>query len=73
MCNITKFHEFQVNIVVENVETLDDGWCMCMCVCGGGVPSLRCGFVFRSVREVWSCISMTHMKQNSWEITDTFP
>jgi len=49
--------------------------------CGVGgewCPSLRCGFAFRSVREgqrldVWSCLSMIHMKQSPWDATRTFP
>ena len=53
---------------------------LCVCSNGGGVewcPSLRCGFAFRSVREgqrldVWSCLSMMHMRQSPWDATDTF-
>jgi hypothetical protein len=36
---------------------------VCMCV---WCPSLRCGFASRSVREVWSCLCMIHMKQTPW-------
>jgi hypothetical protein len=40
--------------------------CACACVC----PSLRCGFASRSVREVWLCLCMIHMKQTSWDAAD---
>ena len=41
----TEFHEFQVYVVVENVKTLDVGWCVCVCVCG--VPSCAAGSLSR--------------------------
>ena len=46
---------------------------VCVCVCKVCVwcRFLRRGFVFRSVREVWSCLCMTHMKQTPWDATDT--
>ena len=31
---VTKCHAFQVYVVVENMESLDVGWCLCICVCG---------------------------------------
>jgi hypothetical protein len=46
---------------------------VCVCVRARVVPSLRCGFTSRSVREVWSCLCMTHMKQSPWDATITFP
>jgi len=62
MQQITKCHEFYVYVVVENVENLDFG-CVCVCICFvGWCPSLRCGFAAPSVKEVWSCLCMTHMK-----------
>ena len=30
---ITKCHALHVYVVVENVENLEDAWCMCVCVC----------------------------------------
>jgi hypothetical protein len=72
MKQITKCHAFQVNVVVENVETLHVGWCVHTCVraCVCVVPSLRCGFVSRSVQEVWSCLCMTNMKHSPWDAND---
>lgn len=66
MKQTTKFHAFQVHVVVENVENFDIERCVCACVWR---LSLRCGFAFQSVREVWSCLCMTHMKQGPWEDT----
>ena len=41
MVQITKCHAFQACVVVRNVETLDDGWCLCVCV--GSVRARVCG------------------------------
>jgi len=45
--------------------------CMCVCVCVVSLAALRCGFVSRSVREVWLCLCMINTKQTSWDATDT--
>ena len=44
--------------------------CMCVCVCVVSLAALRCGFVSRSVREVWLCLCMINTKQTSWDATD---
>jgi len=31
MKQISKCHAFQVYVVIKNVHTLDDGWCLCIC------------------------------------------
>ena len=62
---ITKYHELHEYAVVENVENLDVG-CSCACVRASvcvRCPSLRCAFAARSLREVWSCLCLIHMKQ----------
>jgi hypothetical protein len=46
--------------------------CLCMCVWGGGFPTLRCGFASRSVPDgqrfdFWSCLCMTHMTQSCFQ------
>ena len=33
MKQFTKCHALQVYVVVENVENLGVGWCVCVCVC----------------------------------------
>jgi len=53
-------------MVVENVETLDVGWCVCVWVGGGSLPELP-------VRSPVCSGGLTHMKHNPWEATDTFP
>jgi hypothetical protein len=45
-------------------------WVVSVCECVW-CPSLLCGFASRSVREVWSCLCMTHMKQTPGDPTDT--
>ena len=71
MQQIRKCHAFQVYVVVENVKTLNAGWFLRIYVCVRG-PLLLCGFIPRSVRGFWSCLCMTHMKQNPWDATDIF-
>jgi hypothetical protein len=44
-----KIHASQVYLVVENVETLDIGWCVCVCVCVMSRFLLRWGFASRPV------------------------
>ena len=47
----SKCHAFQVYLVVENVETLDFGLCLSICVCvwgGGSRVALRVRFAVRS-------------------------
>ena len=34
MKQVTKLHAFPVHVVVENIEILDGGWGLCICVCG---------------------------------------
>ena len=41
---ITKCHAFWVYVVVENVETLDVGWCLFICVCVVSLGALRVRF-----------------------------
>jgi hypothetical protein len=47
MQQIAKCHEFLVYVVVENVETLDFWWCVCLC---GGVPRWAAGSLPRLFR-----------------------
>ena len=59
MQQIAKCHEFQGNMVVENVETLDVGWCVCVCVCFprwavGSLPGLFWSFGLVYVWHTWS-------------------
>jgi hypothetical protein len=62
-------------VIVEHVETLVTGWCLCIlciCVCVSvWCPSLRCGFASLSDQEIWSCLCMIHMQQTLWDATDT--
>jgi len=65
----------------EFVE-IGENVCVCVYVCG----CVCCGFAFRSVQEVWSCLCMTmfgtqcgcqletqliRVKQTPWDATDT--
>jgi hypothetical protein len=54
MKQITKWHALQLYVVVENVENLDDGWCVCV---RAWCHSLLFAFASRTVREVW-CVSV---------------
>ena len=74
----SKYHAFQVDVLVESVETFDVGWrlcvCVCVCVCGGGCV-LRCPAGSLPTLFVrFGCVSVwhTHTQQSPWDATDTF-
>ena len=53
---------FRASMLLHSVKSS-----VCVCL---WCPSLRCGFASRSVREVWLCLCMIHMKQTSWDAPD---
>jgi hypothetical protein len=64
-------------MVVRKVEILDVGCHLCVCVCVCACARARacvcvCVWSLAMLRvpiPVWSCLSMTHMKQSPWDST----